>query len=91
MIQFILRHTTIISVAVLLSRVSMFDMSCPFPMYNIVLPWALALATSMSCQSDVVVCGPLFVVMCHCMLAHCNAVPFVLSSLFVLSKFLLYL
>ena len=85
MILFILRHTTIISVAVLLSRVSMFDISCAFPMYNIVLPWALALVTFLSCHSDVVVCGPFFVVMRHCMLAHCNAVTFVLSSLFVLS------
>ena len=47
------------------------------------LSLALTLASSLSYQSGVVVCGHYFVVMRHCMLAHCNAVPFVLSSLFV--------
>ena len=33
---------------------------------------ALTLASSLGCQSGVVVCGPLFVVMRHCMPALCN-------------------
>ena len=69
---------------VLLSLVSMLDISCSVSIYNIVLSLALTLASSLSYQSGVVVCGVLFVVMRHCMLAHCNAVPFVLASLFVL-------
>ena len=45
---------------------------------------ALTLASSLGCQYGVLACGLLFVVKRHCMLAHCNTVPFVLSSLFVL-------
>ena len=73
-----------ISVVVLLSRVSMFGISCSVSIYNVVLSLALALASRLSCQSDVIVCGHLFVMMRHGMIAHCNAVSFVLSSLFVL-------
>ena len=42
----------------------------------------------LSCQSGVVVCGPLFVVMRHGMLAHCNAVSFVISVIRVISLML---
>ena len=68
---------------VLLSLVIMLDISCSVSIENVVLSLALTLASSLSCQSGVVVCGTWFVVMRHCMFAHCNAVPFVLSSLFV--------
>ena len=71
---------------ILLSLVSMLDISCSVSKNNVVLSLALTLASSLTCQSGVVVCGPLCVVMRHYMCAHCNAVPFVLSSLFVLGK-----
>ena len=69
--------------AVLLSLVNML-LSCSASISSVVLSLALTLASTLSYQSGVVVCGPLFVVMRHYILAHCNAVPFVLSSLFVL-------
>ena len=35
------------------------------------------LASSMSCQSGVDVCGPFFIVLRHGMLANCNSVSFI--------------
>ena len=69
---------------VLLSHVGMFGIPCSVYISNFVLSVALTLASSLSYQSSVVVRGHLFVVVRHHMLSHCNAVPFVLSSLFVL-------
>ena len=68
-------HWSIISLVVLLSLVSMLDPSHVQPPY---------IAISLNCQCGVVVCDILFVVMRHGMLAHCNTVPFVISSLFVI-------
>ena len=65
-----------------MSLVGMFDISCSVSILNVVL--SLTLASSLGCQSGLVVCGPLFFVMRHDMLAHYNVVSFVRSSLFVL-------
>ena len=57
-VVFVNRHTTCISVVILLSHVSMLDMSCSVSIYIVVLSLALTLVSSMRCQSGVVVCSP---------------------------------
>ena len=66
-----------------LSLVSMLDISCSVSIdrctfLGIAISFLLELSVWCSCLWS------LICVMRHCMLAHCNAVPFVLSSLFVL-------
>ena len=45
--------------------VSMLDISYSVSIYKVVLSLALTLASFLRCDSGVVVCGPLFVVMRH--------------------------